>query len=75
MGIKRDVIDLGFRMFGATGLHRLGGIVKHLQAHRRKVYLVDIDPRVREELTGQDWLRDGMIQPSLAEAIKMADLS
>ena len=23
MGIKRDVIDLGFRMFGATGLHRL----------------------------------------------------
>ena len=59
----------------ATGLHRLGGIVKHLQAHRRKVYLVDIDPRVREELTGQDWLRDGMIQPSLAEAIKMADLS
>ncbi len=23
MSIKRDVIDLGFRMFGATGLHRL----------------------------------------------------
>ncbi len=23
MGIKRDAIDLGFRMFGATGLHRL----------------------------------------------------
>ncbi len=23
MGIKRDVIDLGFRLFGATGLHRL----------------------------------------------------
>lgn len=23
MGIKRDVIDLGLRMFGATGLHRL----------------------------------------------------
>lgn len=23
MGIKRDVIDLGFRMFGATGLHKV----------------------------------------------------
>ena len=23
MGIKRDAIDLGFRMFGATGLHRV----------------------------------------------------
>ncbi|HNA31624.1 MAG TPA: STAS domain-containing protein, partial [Flavobacteriales bacterium] len=57
----------------ATGLHRLGGIVKHLQAHRRKVFLVDIDPRVREELIGQDWLRDGMIQPSLAEAIASAE--
>jgi len=28
---------------------------------------------VREELIGQDWLRDGMIQPSLAEAIASAE--
>ena len=39
MGIKRDVIDLGFRMFGATGLHRLAarytqGLGAILMLHR-----------------------------------------
>ncbi len=39
MSIKRDVIDLGFRMFGATGLHRLAarytqGLGAILMLHR-----------------------------------------
>ncbi|HMN71265.1 MAG TPA: polysaccharide deacetylase family protein [Rhodoblastus sp.] len=45
MGIKRDVIDLGFRMFGAIGLHRLAarytqGLGAILMFHR-----VRADPR------------------------------
>lgn len=39
MGLKRDVIDLGFRMFGATGLHRVAarytqGLGAILMLHR-----------------------------------------
>ena len=47
MGIKRDVIDLGFRVFGATGLHRLAarytqGLGAILMVHR-------VRPASREE--------------------------
>ena len=53
----------------ATGLHRLKGIVKHLQSRGRKVFLAEVDPRVREELGNAEWVKAGMIVGSATEAI------
>ncbi|MBP9159586.1 MAG: SulP family inorganic anion transporter [Flavobacteriales bacterium] len=56
-------------LIDATGLHRLKEIVKRLTAKRKTVYLTGVDPRVRAELDREDWVVDGMVRDSVAEAL------
>jgi MFS superfamily sulfate permease-like transporter len=56
-------------LIDATGLHRLKEIVKRLTAKRKTVYLSGVDPRVRAELDREDWVVDGMVRESVAEAL------
>lgn len=59
-------------LIDATGMHRLKDIVKHLHARGRRVYLTDVDPRVRDELTGAEWMTAGMLQGSVGDACRHA---
>ncbi|MBL0127681.1 MAG: STAS domain-containing protein [Flavobacteriales bacterium] len=56
-------------LIDATGLHRLKEIVKRLAAQRKTVYLTGVDPRVRAELEGMDWVVEGMIRDSVSDVL------
>ena len=82
MGIKRDAIDLGFRVFGATGLHRLAarytqGLGAILMFHRvrpasRESFApnggLEITPEFLDQLVGR-LKREGYAIVSLDEAV------
>ena len=56
-------------LIDATGLHRLKEIVKRLAAQRKTVHLTGVDPRVRAELEGMDWVVEGMIRDSVSDVL------
>lgn len=67
---RHTVVVLRMRhvpLIDATGLHRLKDIIKHLKTHGRQVYLTDVDQRVMEELTAQEWFDRDLVAGSLSD--------
>ena len=67
---RHSVVVLRMRnvpLIDATGMHRLQHIVEHLEAKGRKVFLTDLDDRVRFDLAGEDWCGDELLATSIDE--------
>ncbi|MBK8498911.1 MAG: STAS domain-containing protein [Flavobacteriales bacterium] len=56
-------------LIDATGMHRLKDIVQHLERRRRRVYLTDLDPRVKAMLVEQDWYRSDLVGANVQEVL------
>ena len=60
-------------MIDATGLHRMHHIIQQLERRRKRVLLLDVDPRVAAELREQAWFRPELLARTLQEALHGSD--
>lgn len=59
-------------MIDATGLHRLGHIVRELERQRRHVILAEAPPQVLEAIRQEPWHREDRVAATLQEALERA---
>jgi sulfate permease, SulP family len=60
-------------LIDATGLHRLKGIVQHLENRKRRVHLTDLEPRVKAMLEAQDWCRQELMSTNVQQVLRGMD--
>lgn len=56
-------------MIDATGLHRMGHIVRELERQRRRVFLVEAPPQVLEAIRQEPWHQESRVADTLQEAL------